>query len=404
MAKATTGAAWSRDGLTALDTAMAGHVARGGIPGVVALLARGDDVHVTVHGAMDFGETAPMRRDTIFRIASLTKPVSAAIAMMLVEDGKFTLDEPVDRLLPELAGRRVLKHLDGPVDDTVPALRPILIGDLLTLRMGMGAIFSADPHPIVQAMADRGIAVGPHLPEADGPDDYIAKLGALPLMHQPGEMWMYDTGMHVLGVLIERAADRPLADLFEERLFTPLGMIDTGFSVPADKLDRLPACHWRNHGTGAVEVFDPAGPDSRFARTPGFANAAGGLVSTADDYLAFARMMLNGGDHAGRRLLSRDSVSLMTRDHITADQKARSVFAPGFWDQYGWGLGMAVSHRKTKGEPYGLGWDGGYGTSGYWDPESGLIGILLTQRLWDSPEPPAVRKEFWQAANAALGQ
>lgn len=400
-AQAMTGAAWSQDGLTALDKAMAGHGTGGEIPGIVALLARGDEVHIAVHGGMDFGKAAPMRRDTIFRIASLTKPVSAAIAMMLVEDGKFTLDEPVDRLLPELANRRVLKRLDGPVDDTIPAARPILIRDLLTLRMGMGAIFSPAPHPIVQAMAERGIAVGPHMPEADGPDDYIAKLGALPLMHQPGEMWMYDTGMHVLGVLIERAADRPLADMFQERVFGPLGMTDTGFSVPADKLDRLPACYWRNYRTGAVEIFDPAGPESRFARRPGFPNAAGGLVSTADDYLAFARMMLNGG-HAGQRLLSPGSVSLMTRDHITADQKARSVFAPGFWDQYGWGLGVAVSHRKTVSEPYGFGWDGGYGTSSYWNPESGLIGILLTQRLWDSPEPPAVRKDFWQAANAAF--
>ena len=267
--------------------------------------------------------------------------------------------------------------------------------------MGLGAIFSPEPHPIMTAMAELGVGVGPWLPEAESSDAYIAKIGSLPLMHQPGAEWMYDTGLHVLGVLIERAAGKPLGEVMRERLFDPLGMTDTGFSVPPDKLDRLPACYWRNYQTGEIEVFDPAGAESRFARPPGFPNAAGGLLSTVDDYLRFARMMLGAAEYKGRRLLTPESVALMTRDRITAEQKARSVFAPGFWDQYGWGLGLAISHGLTPSEPHGYGWDGGYGTSAYWNPETGLIGILMTQRLWDSPTPPAVREDFWQAVNAA---
>jgi CubicO group peptidase (beta-lactamase class C family) len=174
----------------------------------------------------------------------------------------------------------------------VPAERPILISDLLTLRMGLGAIFSPKPYPITRALREREEAVR-------SMDDYAAAIGELPLMRQPGEAWMYDTGFQLLGVLIERAAGWPLGEFLEARIFAPLGMSDTGFHVPEDKLDRLPTCYWRNHRTGEVEVFDPAGPESHFAQPPGFASLAGGLVSTVDDYLAFATMMLDQGKYQG---------------------------------------------------------------------------------------------------------
>jgi CubicO group peptidase (beta-lactamase class C family) len=393
---------FSKAGLERMHAAMAAHVERGNLPGLVTLLSRGDEVRVDAIGRMAFGDAAPMRRDTLFRIASMTKPVSGAAAMMLVEDGKLSLDEPVDRLLPELSNRRVLKRLDGPLDDTVPANRPILISDLLTLRMGMGAIFTMEPYPILKAMAELGVAVGPQLPTAPSPDDWIRKLGSLPLMHQPGEVWMYDTGLTVLGVLLERASGQPLEAFYRERIFEPLGMKDTGFSVPAGKLDRLTTSYMRNPATEKFEIFDAAGQESRFSRPPGFPAANGGLISTADDYLAFARMMLNKGEYGGKRLLSARSVELMTTDHITPQQKAASPFSPGFWDKRGWGYGLSVIHKHEPGDPRGFGWDGGYGTSSYWDPETGLIGVLLTQRMMDSPTAPPAFVDFWRSAYEAL--
>jgi CubicO group peptidase (beta-lactamase class C family) len=392
----------SQAGLDRMHAAMASHVERGDRPGIVTLLSRGDDVYADAIGHLAFGGGAPMRRDTLFRIASMTKPVSGAAAMMLVEEGKLNLDEPVDRLLPELANRKVLKRLDGPIDDTVPANRPILVSDLLTLRMGMGAIFADREYPIMKAMNELGVAVGPWLPKAPSPDAWIRNLGSLPLMRQPGEAWMYDTGLTVLGVLIARASGQPLETFFRERIFEPLGMRDTGFSVPAEKLDRLATCYMRNPATEKLEIFDPAGPDSQFSQPPGFPSAAGGLVSTADDYLAFARLMLNKGEHGGKRLLSERSIELMTTDHITPEQKAVSPFMPGFWDKRGWGYGLSIVRKHEPGDPRGFGWDGGYGTSSYWDPDTCLIGILLTQRVMDSPDAPQAYVDFWRLAYEAL--
>jgi CubicO group peptidase (beta-lactamase class C family) len=385
-----------------MHAAMAAHVERGDRPGLVTVLSRGGEVHVDAIGRLAVGDAAPMRRDTLFRLASLTKPISGAAAMLLVEDGKLSLDEPVDRLLPELAHRRVLKRLDGPIDDTVPASRPILVSDLLTLRMGMGLIMGHGKPPIVEAMLELGVAVGPRLPKTPNPDAWIRGLGSLPLMRQPGEAWMYDTGMTVLGVLIARASGQSLEDFCRERLFEPLGMKDTGFSVPAGKLDRLSTCYIRDPAAGKLEIFDPAGQESHFSRPPGFPSASAGLVSTADDYLAFARMMLNRGEHEGRRILSERSVALMTTDYITPGQKAVSPFSPGFWDRRGWGYGLSIVHKPVPGDFRGFGWGGRYGTSCSWDPGTGLIGILLSQRLMDSLEVPQMNVDFWRLAYEAL--
>jgi CubicO group peptidase (beta-lactamase class C family) len=385
-----------------MHVTMAAHVERGDLPGVVTLLSRGNEVHAEALGSLAFGGAAPMQRNTLFRIASMTKPLAGAATMMLVEEGKLRLDEPVDRLLPELANRRVLKRLDGPVDDTVPTHRPILVSDLLTLRMGTGAIMAQGEYPIVRAMTELGVAVGPWLPKAPSPDAWLRNLGSLPLIRQPGEAWLYDTGITVLGVLLSRASGQPLETFFRERLFQPLGMVDTGFSVPAGNLDRLATCYFRNPATGKFEVFDAAGADSQFSRPPGFPSAAGGLVSTADDYLAFARMMLNKGEHGGKQLLSQRSVELMTTDHITPEQKAVSPFVPGFWDKRGWGYALSIIRQHEPGEPRGFGWDGGYGTSSYWDPQTGLIGVLMTQRVMDSPNPPAAFVDFWRSAYESI--
>src|SRR5215470_6967056 len=211
----------SRAGLERLHDAMAARVAKGELPGLVTLVAKGDEVHVDAIGATAFGGTQPMRRDTIFRIASMTKPIIAAATMLLVEGGVVALDEPVDRLLPELAGRRVLRRVDGPLDDTVPAARPITVEDLLTFRMGYGMLIEPTfdpPFPIVQAANELQLVMGPPDPRTPhDPDQWIEYFGRLPLMYEPGQRWQYNAGSLVLGVLVARAAGEPLGEVFKRR-------------------------------------------------------------------------------------------------------------------------------------------------------------------------------------------
>ena len=315
----------SEDRLERMDQILAGVVERGDVPGLVALVSRRGQTHVTAVGTKAFDGNAPMERDTIFRIMSITKPITATAAMMLVEDGVLHLDDPVDPLLPELANRRVLKRIDGPLDETEPAVRPLTLRDLLTFRLGYGAIFTSSP--LQEAMTKAGVAPGPILPELPT-DELMAAYGSLPLAHQPGTQWLYNSGSEILGVLIARATGQSLGEVFQERIFTPLGMKDTAFSVPSDKLDRFPAAYWTNFQTGKREQIDGI-KDSRWSRPPVFENGAGGLVSTADDLLAFGEMMLKMGKYGEQRLLSRPSIEVMTTDQLTPAQKAASVFFPG---------------------------------------------------------------------------
>jgi CubicO group peptidase (beta-lactamase class C family) len=369
--------------LRRMHEAMAGHVEGRTVPGLVTLVSRRGEVHVDAIGAKTIGG-APVQRDSIFRITSMTKPITAAAAMILVEECKLRLDDPVDRLLPELADRRVLKRLDGPLDDTEPARRPISVRDLLTFRLGLGMILGPpDAYPIQEAVSGlRIVGFGPPDPSTPhGPDEWLRRLGTLPLMHQPGERWMYNTGSYVLGVLIARAAGKPLEAFLRERIFEPLGMVDTGFSVPAAKLDRLVDAYWPDAETGALVLYDAAG-DSRWSRPPLFPDGAAGLVSTADDYLAFGLMMLNQGKHGRERILSRPSVEAMTTDQLTPGQKAASDFA-GLWEGHGWGFGMSIVTRRdgVAASPGRYGWDGGFGTSWSSDPVEDLVAILMAQRV-----------------------
>jgi len=249
----------------------------------------------------------------------------------------------VDRLLPELADRRVLRRLDGPLDDTVPAKRPITLRDLLTMRMGFGFVMGPpEAYPILAAAEEQRLGMGPPKPATPHePDEWIRRFATLPLMHQPGEQWMYEMGFAVLGVLISRASERPLEAFLRERIFGPLGMEDTGFHVPPEKLDRLATCYRTNPETGALELYDGV-EDSQWSRPPAFPDARGGLVSTADDYLAFGRMMLDGGEHGGKRILSRLSVELMTTNHLTSEQRVSSGSVPVFLGERGWGFGLST--------------------------------------------------------------
>src|SRR5229473_6518214 len=382
---------------------MTGYIERGDVPGLVTLVSRRGEVHVDAIGTRSIEDPAPMRRDTIFRISSMTKPITAAATMILMEECKVRLDEPVDRLLPELANRKVLKRLDGPLDDTVPANRPITVRDLLTFRMGFGQMMAPpDAYPILKAASEQQIGMGPPSPSTlPAPDEWMRRLGTLPLMHQPGEKWMYNTGSDVLGVLIARASGQPLETFLRERIFESLGMKDSGFSVPATKLDRLVTSYWTNFETGATEIYDqPEG--GQWSRPPAFPSAAGGLVSTIDDYLAFGQMMLNQGRHGSERILSRPSVETMTTDQLTPEQKAVSGLVPGYFDGHGWGFGVSVVTRRDDiaAVPGRYGWAGGLGTSWYSDPREEMVIILMTQCAWTSPSPPNVY--FWTLAYQAI--
>jgi CubicO group peptidase (beta-lactamase class C family) len=402
MEQAMSTGGFSKARLARMHDVMAGYVERGKVPGIVTLASRRGEVHVDAIGRKAANDPEPIRRDTIFRIASMSKPITAAATMILVEECKLRLDEPVDRLLPELANRKVLKRLDAPLVDTVPAKRPITVRDLLTLRMGIGFILAPPgTYPIQKAMDKPGVAPGP-LPFQSGPDEFMKRLGSLPLVYQPGERWMYHTGLDVLGVLISRVSGQTLETFLRERIFEPLGMEDTAFSVPGEKLDRLAACYKANPQTGTLDLFDDA-RDSRWSRPPAFPSGGGGLVSTIDDYGAFGQMMLNKGKHGSLRILSRLSVELMTTDHITPEQKAVSTFFPGFWDSRGWGFGLSVVTRRDNlaSVPGRFGWDGGYGTSAYSDPTESLVAILMTQRLLD-PVGLDINADFWTSAYQAI--
>lgn len=374
--------ALTKAGVDRLHRAMAARVENGALPGIVTLVAQGDDVHVDVIGAMAFGGNRPMRRDTIFRITSMTKPILGAATMLLVDDGRLALDEPVSRLLPELAARRVMKRVDGPLDETIPASRPITVEDLLTFRPGYGFIIVEPttfnpPYPVIQRAEELQLAMAQPDPRTPhDPDEWIARFATLPLMYQPGERWQYNAGSLVLGVLAARAAGQPLGVFLHDRLFEPLGMRDTGFVIPVDKVGRLPAEYATDFSTGKLREVTITGPDV-WTTPPPFPSGAAGLLSTVDDYLAFARLLLRRGVHQGRRLLSEASVEAMTTNHLTPEQIAGGGI---LLDGQGWGYCIGVSVTPDDmSAPGRYGWSGGYGTTWFNDPGRGLVAIALTQ-------------------------
>jgi CubicO group peptidase (beta-lactamase class C family) len=367
------------------------HVGNGDVPGLVALVASGDEVVAEPFGTLSIGG-APVQRDSLFRIASMTKPVTGAATMALIEERLIGLDEPVDRLLPELSDRRVLRDMSGPLDDTVPAKRAITTRDLLTFTFGFGFVvemfMAAEPFPVVVASDKAGLStIGPPDPDVQpDPDTWIAGLGSLPLLAQPGERWMYNTGASVLGVLLGRAAGQSYGEVLRTRIFEPLGMTDTAFWTA--QTDRL-ATAYRSGPDGLVAWDEP---DGKYSRPPAFEDGAGGLVSTADDMLAFARMFLRGGDP----VLSTDSVRAMTTDQLTPEQKARGGLGPDFFTGQSWSFCQAVQDDGS------FGWNGGFGTTWDVDPNREVTIIVLTQRMFDSPELPAAHADIKSAAEEAL--
>ena len=400
---------FSKSGLHGMRDVLDRHVESGRIPGLVALVSRGDETHVEAIGTMRHDGGSPMRRDTIFRMASTSKPVSVAAAMVLLDECQLRLDDTVEEWLPELADRRVLTRIDGPLDDTVPARRPITVRDVLTSTFGLGMDMTVIGTPIMNAVFEQGLT--PNLPEPmPEPDEWMRRLGTLPLMHQPGERWQYHISSDLLGVLVARVAGQPFDTFLRERIFEPLGMKDTGFHVPAGEMDRLPPAYVPDPDTGEFHVWDPT-EGGRHSTPPAFPGGGGGLVSTADDYHAYFRMLLNQGMHGTERILSRAAVQLMTTNRLTLEQQAaRTVMARdnvhvsfGQGQHGGWGFGMAVRTYRGDYAPIGqFGWDGGSGTSTYADPHHQLTGILLTQVGASTPDSIRAMLDFWTALYQAI--
>ncbi|SDX18247.1 CubicO group peptidase, beta-lactamase class C family [Saccharopolyspora shandongensis] len=377
--------------MTGLHDILRKHVDDGSVPGAVGLVARGDRVEVAAVGSLAVGG-APMARNSIFRIASVTKTVVAAAVLMLVEEGRIALDDPVREWLPELAEPSVVRTPGSEVDDVVPAARPITVFDLLSSTAGYG--FASDFElPAVQRLfsVQRDGREPQSFPATD---EWMAELSRVPLLHQPGEAWLYDTCSALQGVLIARVSGRSLPDFLAERVFAPLGMIDSGFVVPAAKRARFTS-YYRS-GAAGLELAD--GPDGQWSTPPAFPLGSGGLVGTVDDWLAFGRMLLAGGTTAdGRRLLSADSVRMMTTDHTTAAQRETGE---AFLEGQGWGFGGSVDVAAIDpwNVPGRYGWVGGTGTSAHIIPSTGAVAVLYAQVGMDGPVPPEWMRDFWRYA------
>ncbi|MGX2994231.1 serine hydrolase domain-containing protein [Streptomyces sp. JNUCC 64] len=372
-------------------------VAEGSLPGAVALVARGGRTEIAVVGTADAGGTVPLARNSLFRIASLTKQVTAAAVLALVEDGVLTPDAPVATWLPELASPVVVRDPYGPVDEVVPAVRPLTVADLLSSRAGYG--FASDfTLPAVTPLITE-LRQGPPDPGLTlTPDAWTATLARLPMLAQPGERWLYNTSSDLQGVLVARASGRPLPDYLADRLFAPLGMTDTAFHVPPDRHHRF-THQYRPAEDGSLVPVDA--PDGTWGRPPSFPSGAGGLVSTLDDWWTFCRALLAEGTAAdGRRVLSAESVRLMRTDHLTAAQREDGAL---FLEGRGWGYGAAVD-LPSDGAPWNVpgryGWSGGTGTTAHIVPATGTVAILLTQVEMTGPEAPPLMRDFWTYAAA----
>jgi CubicO group peptidase (beta-lactamase class C family) len=356
------------------------HADDGSLPGAVALVANGSEVEVASVGSIDL--------DGIVRLASITKPITAAAVLILLDDGKIALDDPIATWLPELAEPKVVRTPQSPLDDVVPANRPITVADLLTFRAGYG--FDDDFALPAAAAILAFMRDGRDASSQPAPDEWLARLAEIPLLAQPGERWLYNTCSDLQGVLVSRVAGQPFADFLAERLFAPLGMVDTGFALPEDKIDRMPSAY-QPDADGALTLWE--GPGGRWRTRPAFASGGGGLAGTIDDWLRFGRMLLSGGGD----VLSAESVRLMTTNHLTQQQRDR---CPLFLEGQGWGYGGSVDVAETDpwNVPGRYGWVGGTGTTAHIVPATDSVHLLFTQVSMTSPSPVPLMREFWRYA------
>ena len=363
--------------LAAVRPALEAFVDRGELAGMVTLTSRGGDiVQSDAIGWSDIETRTPMRPDTLFRIASMSKPITSVAALMLLEEGRIALDDPITTWIPELADLQVLRDPAGPLHDTAPAVRAITIEDLLTHRSGIAyAPFSEGPlkQAYEEALGDPGM-------NRSTPDEWLAALGALPLAYQPGERFHYGHSSDVLGFLIGRVEDKPFRQVLRDRIFAPLVMTDTDFWLPHDKRHRLASLYAYDESAGGLVKVEP----EMYDEPPGYTPGGGGLISSAGDYHRFARMLLNGGELDGVRLLRPETVELMHTNRLTDAQRRVPFAGMDLWTKSGFGLGLSVA-EDLKDNPYACGargsvtWPGIFGTWWQADPANDLIMIYLIQ-------------------------
>jgi CubicO group peptidase (beta-lactamase class C family) len=360
-------------------------VEAGLVPGAVVGLRHRGETTVEALGTTEPVGDDPMPVDALVRISSNTKPMVAALTLLLAQDGVLALDDPVERFLPELADRRVLRRLDGPIHQTEPARRAMTVEDLLTMRMGFGWVFESECPAVGRAM-ELDLGFGPPDPQGPPPsDEWMARFATLPLLEQPGSVWRYELAFAVLGVLVARAVGRPLDIALTDRLFAPLGMIETAFVADPERL--VPAFVRQEE---VLAPFDGV-VGSRWSAFPRFPDGRGGLVSTAGELLRFAGMLLDDGSG----LLSPGSVTAMTTDQLTPEQRA-GPSAAMFLNSGGWGYGVGVT-EGFAGRRYG--WGGGLGTLWYSWPDHDLAAVLVTQVL---PPCAEVFDAFTNAVESGL--
>jgi len=387
---------FSAEGLAKIVPTLQPIVDAGDLSGFVTLLFRhGEIAQINTLGQRDIEKKLPMERDTLFRIASMTKPVTSLAALMLMEEGKFKLEDPITKWAPEFKNVRVLKDAEGPLDQTVPAAREITFDDLFTHRSGLAYGFSS-MGPIAH---EYQRVLGDVLNSQMTPDDWMQRLATLPLLYQPGERFHYSHSTDVLGFIVGRIAGMPFRDFLMKRIFGPLGMVDTDFYVPPEKRKRAAVVYRLNE---AKNVLEPL-PFKQHDTPPAYCGGGGGLISTADDYLKFARMMLNKGELDGTRLVSATTVELMCTNRLTPQQRAIPFLgAIPMWDGMGFGLGVSVIDAPEKlgflgmGGVGSFGWPGAFGTWWQADPANDLIMVYLIQNSIPL-EPGAI-------ANLAAGQ
>jgi CubicO group peptidase (beta-lactamase class C family) len=372
-----------------VEAALLPYLRSGSVPGYVAGISIAGRRRVFAAGSLAVGADATMEPDTLFRIASLSKLVGAVVALTLVQDGTMGLPDEVARWLPELASPRVIRHQDGPIKDSDPASRPITVSDLLTMTAGVGLVLARGP--LQSALVAEGLMPGP-FPPPFAHDEFVTRLGKLPLALDPGEGWLYHTSIDVLSVLLARAADRPLRQLVTERVAAPLGIRELAFYTDAP--DRLATAYTPTES--GLDVLDL--PVGRFSRQPRFEAFGSGLVSTVPDFLTFLEMLAGGG----APVLDADVATLMRTDRLSEQQRGTAQLFLGPGRSWGLGCEVVLSRAQTALAPGAFGWMGGTGTTAYVDPGRGLAGVLFTQRGMESNHPPPVFVDFWDAVYRAL--
>ncbi|HEV2362785.1 MAG TPA: serine hydrolase domain-containing protein [Caulobacteraceae bacterium] len=355
-----------------------GVIDAGDLAGAVTLVWRkGAEVQQLCEGQRDLERGLPMTRDTLCRIASMTKPITSVAALMLMEEGKLALEDPISRWAPEFADMQVLKSPNGPLDDTYPAPRAITVEDLFTHRAGLAYRFSS-VGPIAHAY---DAAIGDILNQEKTPDEFLSALSGLPLVYPPGERLFYSHATDVLGFIVGRIGGRGFREFLFDRIFGPLGMVDTDFYVPPEKRDRAAVVYGMDQESGRLQPV----PFLQFDTAPRFCGGGGGLISTIDDYLKFARMLLGAGKADGVRLLSPRTVELMQTNRLTQAQREVDFLGLPLWASQGFGLGVSMILDPEKHEWMGagakgaFGWPGAFGTWWQADPENEMILIYLIQ-------------------------